>query len=100
VTEAGIFCQKFASLVNFGLKVVGGGWIIPGDVTPDILQVGQSFLRQLLAFHLAAGDFDHFFLKAAIFVCTCSAEWVRPARTESMPALILLRTSLLQTSSR
>jgi hypothetical protein len=40
----------------------------------------------------------HFFLKAAISAFTFSAEWVRPARIESIPALILPRTSFLQTS--
>jgi len=90
VAKAGIFCRQLAPTVNIGLKLISGRRVVTGDVKPDLLQVGQGFGGQLVAiYYFAARLFDHFFLNADISACTRSAERVRPARIESIPALIL-----------
>ena len=100
MTQARVLRQQFASEVDVGFKLIRRRRIIRSDIGPDFLQVGQSLRRELAALHSGARLAVCRLLKAAISVLTRSAERARPARMESIPSLILPRTSFFQTSSR
>src|SRR5713101_5450526 len=81
-------------------SVVRRGGVVVGDINPDFLEVVCRLWRQFVALHLRLRFFFHFFLNAVISAWTCSAGMERLARIESIPRLILSRTSAFQTSSR